>query len=510
MFRAYQEKNGEDLLRNHFQKLEGILEPETAAAKHRWLFESTYIEWPSLVLDEGEERLTWTERESHVQRARTDAILEIQSELGESGILLFAMSVKHPELVAQVLVTKDTSNEIAAEWITRVLIYELSVLTDAILSQILRTLAWNDLLGVISILKENDTLSIVSVIHRVVDNLPGFAAGWAVAEHLGQDLSNRYWKSVSVNLWQDTTDEDIEFAIVKLLSVNRPRSALSALIYMPERLAAKYWIKILQAVSNGEEPEGKIPDGYHLGEIFKNLDSDRSITNEQLAMLELPYVPLLCGYGHRNHERTLAVHRMLATDPDFFVQLLSWLYKPRNSPTHPEEENISQERREVLAELAYHTLEGWNIVPGLAEDGVLNDEQFSSWAIEALKKAEEVDRKEVAENHISSMLARYARRLTWESWLPVSILNFLERPECMGLRDRFELGVRNARGITSRGPYDGGEQERQLAKNYYGLATQYQHSHPRVSSLLRIIAEDYEKDARSEDDDAVMSERWRP
>lgn len=43
------------------------------------------------------------------------------------------------------------------------------------------------------------------------------------------------------------------------------------------------------------------------------------------------------------------------------------------------------------------------------------------------------------------------------------------------------MGVRNARGVTMRSPYDGGAQERRLAERYRELAARYGNSHPRLS-----------------------------
>ena len=94
--------------------------------------------------------------------------------------------------------------------------------------------------------------------------------------------------------------------------------------------------------------------------------------------------------------------------------------------------------------------------------------------------------------------------------MPEAILGLLDHPENSGLRGKFDLGIRNARGITSRGPYDGGAPERALAANYRKLSARYGNSHPCVSSMLVSRAEGYEWDAKREDEQATVGERWHP
>lgn len=57
-----------------------------------------------------------------------------------------------------------------------------------------------------------------------------------------------------------------------------------------------------------------------------------------------------------------------------------------------------------------------------------------------------------------------------DSWPCIAVRNALESiPGDIAL-DSFRAGVYNARGTTTRGMHDGGEQERKLAKQYYGYA----------------------------------------
>ncbi|WP_420961493.1 hypothetical protein [Brucella sp. IR073] len=510
MMRAYQDGEDEDELVVSLRRIETALEPVTATARHRWLFESAYVEWRFLVEEEREGHLSWQERDARVRQKRVEAIAEIQEELGEDQVFEFGLSVKQPDLVAQVLVPPDASPEIAAKWIARALEHQPSEAANTFLRQVLWTAGRNDLRAVLHILRESGILENIAVQHRLAEHLPGSVSGWTAAEEIGNDAAATYWSTVSIRIWDDTPSQEIEYAIAKLLDAQRPRSAFAAIGLWPNRLSPEQWEQILQAIAYGQEPDGVLPDAYRLDEVFKRLDEADNFSDERIAMLELPFVPLLCSYGHRHHERTLAVHRELARDPSTFVQLLCWRYHRSDGKDDPGQQEMLPERQKFLSELAYHALEGWNRLPGLDNDGNIVEKDFIAWAEEAMRQAIEADRKNVAETHFGALLARFARRRPWEEWLPLTILDFLDRAENGGLREKFDLGVQNARGVTTRGPYDGGEQERKLAGRYRELAARYGNSHPRVAALLVSIAKGYKWDARRQDERAAVGERWHP
>ena len=77
---------------------------------------------------------------------------------------------------------------------------------------------------------------------------------------------------------------------------------------------------------------------------------------------------------------------------------------------------------------------------------------------------------------------------------------------CSDEMDRgFRTGIYNARGVHSRNPRDGGEQERELAEKYEKFAAAYQVTCPRTAVALRSLAEIYRREAKEEDEEA----EWR-
>ena len=70
----------------------------------------------------------------------------------------------------------------------------------------------------------------------------------------------------------------------------------------------------------------------------------------------------------------------------------------------------------------------------------------------------------------------------------------------------FFIAILNNRGVAGRSLEAGGVQERSLAEKYRRDAEQCADEWPRTASLLRSLADYYERDARGEDNSA---ERFR-
>jgi len=75
----------------------------------------------------------------------------------------------------------------------------------------------------------------------------------------------------------------------------------------------------------------------------------------------------------------------------------------------------------------------------------------------------------------------------------------IESIESDALREGFEIGKLNARGVTTRGALDGGVQEVVLADRYENDARQVATRWPSVARVLRNLAAHYRESARYED-----------
>ena len=89
-------------------------------------------------------------------------------------------------------------------------------------------------------------------------------------------------------------------------------------------------------------------------------------------------------------------------------------------------------------------------------------------------------------------------------WPAEPVRDMIERIGSQELENGFLIGRLNSRGVTSRGVYDGGQQERDLAAQYREWSTITASKWPRTSRILRSVSDSYERDARRQDAEAEL------
>jgi hypothetical protein len=84
----------------------------------------------------------------------------------------------------------------------------------------------------------------------------------------------------------------------------------------------------------------------------------------------------------------------------------------------------------------------------------------------------------------------------------LSVRNLLEKLQSADVEDGLRVELYNRRGPTTRGVFDGGDQELAVATGYHDTAERFADRWPRTAWLLRELAESYEREARQLDQEA--------
>ena len=69
----------------------------------------------------------------------------------------------------------------------------------------------------------------------------------------------------------------------------------------------------------------------------------------------------------------------------------------------------------------------------------------------------------------------------------------------------YDVGLFNKRGLTSRGPYEGGEIERDNAEHFAMLYEKYKTRYPRVTKVFKDLSEQYARMAKDMDNEADIA-----
>ena len=243
-----------------------------------------------------------------------------------------------------------------------------------------------------------------------------------------------------------------------------------------------------QAVA--EEPKAAEADEmapYDLGLLFDYL-VQRGVEDADMARLEFAYFRIL------EHGRPAkALFYALATNPAMFAELVALAFTSRN-PKPPA--RTDQERQ--LARQAYWVLRSWDGFPGQADDGSIDPFVFDNWVREARIRLSETGHTDIGDEKIGQTFA-HAPEGADGIWPPDPIREAVERIGSNELDNGLVLGRLNSRGVTTRGAFEGGDQERRLAAQYRTWARSLRSTARRTSRALTSLAEDYEQHAKRED-----------
>jgi hypothetical protein len=287
-----------------------------------------------------------------------------------------------------------------------------------------------------------------------------------------------------------------------LLDAGRAAAALNLImLYGPKQdtveaaeIAAAGLERLLEA--GLDDPEFHRLDTYAFEQLFALLAKHRDeVGRQRVVHLEWQLFPTL---GFEAQAPTL--HQALIEEPAFFVELIKMCFRPATSIEEDTDDPAQLEQRRAMATRAYEVLRSVRRCPATTNDGQLDATTLREWITAAREGLESADRLRIGDMQIGEMLA-FAPPNADGSPIHEVVRELLEDIRSDELDQGLGVGIRNRRGLTSRGLLDGGAQEWTLARNYAKQA-EAARAWPRTRKLLNGLAEAYEVDARREDQEA--------
>jgi hypothetical protein len=336
--------------------------------------------------------------------------------------------------------------------------------------------------------------------------MPATPTTWQLAQEAGAEVEAQYWLVAS-----DYVDnkKDSATAAQYFLRHNRPLAAAHVLSHlrhngqpMPNELVLET-LEFIAKHGHGAD-EGRHLRGYELDELLDELDNT-PIENRNRA-ITMAFI----FSRQSSHEVPAVLDRALREDPSLFIEVLGYLYKPDTdsdieitpieddeSMTETEEENSeSDSNRIFFATLAFHILHNWESVPGTQSDGTFDGDKLKQWATEAkgIAAAKNLSSK------FSSQLGKILSHTPADSdgvWPHPTACEILqEEQDNQRLRESFHSGCYNRHGRTHA--VTGGIREQAIADEYAAWASQRQINYPAAASLLRELADTFNRMAEDE------------
>ena len=478
-------------------ELAGRFKPDAPLAKHRWVFDD---HMPPI---EGfRRRDDWDGYSAEVARVRKEAMGEIAGTAGWEELMAFARQSKIPSAVGIAL-----SDANVAKYEAEILKLmdstpgaELAIASAYVANEIKKRPSWVDELLTEASLSPRQRA-------RLLLSLWDLDKEWAALTKEKPEVAEEYWRDFPRFTGRIGAKQLLTVAR-GLRSVGRIGAALDLLaMCLPKEddpeLAGLAADSLQHFLEQGGQDAEVNPAGYDFVRLFEYMD--RSLAAERIARLEWSYLPVL-----EHSDRKFTLHRMMADSPDFFVDLITKVFRARDEAKEAkveeeEDETTPDEATRNIALNAYRLLDSWKSVPGLNEDGQLDADRLRAWVSRARAELSRLKRRAVGDSQIGRVLA-YSPADADGPWPAIRIRDLLEELQSPELENGLKVEIYNQRGVTTRGLESGGAQERELAARYRADADRLADRWPRTAALLRSVSDSYEREARREDEDA---ERWR-
>jgi len=475
--------------------LEAVLDslaPSDPAEQVAWLFKN---DWQVHSLHPRAD--DWDADARDAKAARQAAVESLVEQFGPGSLLGFAQRVAQPWLVGEALAATAYPEEVKLE----VLLSGLQAGTDAE-KQLSHSLVahlnvglgsgWSEALldrARVELWASEATLLVLLA-------LPSEPWVWKAAKDFGSEIEASYWRRTRPYL-QGLCETDLPVLVRKLIDAKRPGVAAQIASQKLEQVGAGLLMEVLRSCATTTMEEDTNMLHYYLERILGFLDTTKGADQNEIARMEWAFLPLL-----RHSSRGLtALHGAMAREPTFFVEVLSALYRTDSESKHGSEPEPDEDlaQSQARASRAYELLSSWQDLPG-QQGHQVDAEALGSWVKTVRSVCKETGRATVGDNQIGQVLA-HAPLGTDGFWPSEAVRTLVETLRNKQIEVGIEIGLRNKRGVTIRNSRDGGSLERVEAERYELASRAQKVKWPRISAVLARIAQSYQAQAKSMDDD---------
>ena len=460
-------------------------EPLDVLTRFAWLF-SDHVELPDGVDQD------WDAKEDAVAAARVAAVEQIFEERGLEGLVAWVLSVERSfwlgEAMAQVSGISDSQVEtLLATHLADPETKKTDFAQGFVHGKCRRSgLSWAKtmVLGPGQSWRQEQR-------GAFLERRRATPALLEIVSALDEPSRRAYWQRMDV--W-GVEPKDTVSTVRNLLQYQRPFAAIEFLDKNIRRGADVGQALIAETLEAAIETDQVLDEpgqsfSFYLVPLLDRLVPEGEVTEARIARIEWA-----CQEFLRFDRPPKFLHAELRRNPSFFIEVLSLVYPSEST----ESTDVSDDQR-CKAHLGYTLLDSWRTLPGSNDGGAINAQELREWINCTRQLGTECGRGAIADEVIGKVLSGSPPGQD-RVWPAEAVRDVVEDCKSQDLERGFEIGKFNSRGVVQKSLAEGGEQERQLAKQYKKYAEAVGDRWPRTAAMLRRLADTYDSYARQEDD----------
>ena len=449
----------------------------------------------------------YEEFQAELRSRQTEAVETILSDSGLESVLDFAAAVEVPHQVGAALAICDPTLD--TDLLQAMEASPVAVTHAALgyFGQRFASLGWD---GLTEFLSDNHVSAQVAA--DVLRSLPPVEMPWTRVDAFGADVAMEYWSRVG---YHDLGVLDELSELLKVCRRLRTAERVGLVVGLLARCPSAHTSEpefAEEAAAALEQWLDDPGDGAEHGDwtlqglvrLFGVLDEHCDhLGVARVAFLEWRYLPLL---GDVSRFSTPNLYREMASDSDLFVQLVELAFGPANAAYEEQPHPTDTQRQTALS--VHRVLNRWptsHFCPALNGNGDLDPTSLDEWVDSTRERLAAVDRADIGDQMIGAALASSPPDSDGE-WPSEAVRSLLERLQSRDVEQGLCIAVHDRRGVTTRSPTDGGNQERKLADCYREQSRRYE-QWPRTAALFSRLAKSYEHEGSVLDRQAEVTRR---
>ncbi len=488
---------------NRVQEIYHSLTPTDVLLKYEWLFLKQWVENSVENLEEDE--IDISESEKRISNLRKEALTEILKDRGMKGAIDLSKKEDGPYTVGYTLASTYENNHDFVSAI-RTLLDSSDTLVSGSTQWLLTRTALS------SISKDRSAKIVPELINHIKDSkiisvltlCPFDKVTWSELEKLEEKKQKEYWETVSA-FWSNNTEEEIKYAVNRLVKYHRPKAAFEIIRYKIDKLQPTILFKILRSIGNEdiETEENHKLNGVYIKKALARMTQSGEVSVEDLASLEIKFIDFLRSDDGKVPNLEIYIEK----HPEIYVQAIALAFMRSDDLDDPQElQEANDARKKVRAHQAYRVLKKLERIPGQNDDREPNTDSTLRWVQQVRDGAKALAREKVCE-HLLGELFSTPRPAEDGIWPPKPIRDVLEQILNEEMSVGLEIALRNKRGAFWRKRDAGGKQERELAAIYQQGVELLQYSHPKIAKVLNRMVQNYESEALWQDGETIARNR---